>query len=126
MTPHTAFDPSQLRLNLPSGASHWLALRPGAVVICAEGSVRIEEAVNGWETAGGLHRVVAVRLNAGEAHGVAYGGALRVTAIVGARVTCLDAPGRAQSLFRLVAAFFHRFLPENGNNRLGALHKISK
>lgn len=126
MTPHIDFDSPSHRLDLPSGASRRLVLRAGAAVICTEGSVTVEEAVNASEAVGGLPHVVSVRVNAGEIHAVAYGGAVRVMAIGGARVICLDAPSAAQALYRLATTFFRRFLQKNGNNRLGALHKISK
>ncbi|SEJ98486.1 hypothetical protein SAMN03159494_04191 [Achromobacter sp. NFACC18-2] len=126
MTPHTAPDTPGLRLDLPSGASRLFALRAGATLICTSGSMRVEEAANGCEAAGGLHRVVSVRLNAGEAHGVSYGGAVRLTAIGGAQVICLDAAGPVTSFLRRGGAFFHRILSKTGNIRVGALHKISK
>ena len=126
MTPHS--DPASpgLRLDLPAGASQIFVLRAGAAVVCVEGSVRVEEAANGLEAAGGLHRVVPARLNAGEVHGVSYGGAVRLTALGGAQVICLDCAGRLNPFLRRVAHFFRGFLSKNGNIRVGALHKISK
>jgi len=126
MTPHS--DPASpgLRLDLPAGASRIFVLRAGAAVVCVEGSVRVEEAASGLEAAGGLHRVVPARLNAGEVHGVAYGGAVRLTALVGAQVICLDCTGRLGTILRHVAHVFRGFLSKNGNIRVGALHKISK
>jgi len=126
MTPHPDFESQALRVDLPSGADRRLALRPGAAVICTEGSVTVEEVMKGSEAANALVRVVAVRVNAGESHVVSYGGAIRLIAIGDARLMCLDAPGLAHPLYRMAAAIFRWFLPKNGNNRLGALHKISK
>ncbi|KQZ99432.1 MAG: hypothetical protein ACN6O5_15690 [Achromobacter sp.] len=126
MTPRS--DPASpgLRLDLPAGASRVFVLRAGAAVVCVEGSVRVEEAANGLEAAGGLHRVISVRLNAGEVHGVSYGGAVHLTALDGAQVICLDSAGRLDTIRRRAAAFFRGFLSKNGNIRVGALHKISK
>jgi hypothetical protein len=126
MTPHS--DPASpgLRLDLPAGASRIFVLRAGAALVCVEGSVRVEEAANGLEAAGGLHRVVPARLNAGEVHGVSYGGPVRVTALGGAQLICLDSATRMDTILRGAARFFHRFLSKNGNIRVGALHKISK
>ena len=126
MTPHPTPDLPGQRLDLPAGASRMFVLRAGAAVVCVEGSVRVEEGANGLEAANGLHRVVPVRLNAGEVHGVAYGGAVRVSALVGAQVICLQPEGRLPPALRRAAGFFHRFVSKNGNIRLGALHKISK
>lgn len=126
MNPPPAFESQALRIDLSAGAGRRLALRPGAAVICAEGSVTVEENIKGSEAANALDRVVAVRVNAGESHVVAYGGAIRLTALRDARLMCLDAPGLAQPLYRMAAAIFRCFLPKNRNNRLGALHKISK
>ncbi|UIP19529.1 hypothetical protein [Achromobacter deleyi] len=126
MAPHTAPDLPAHRLEIAPGASRLLALRAGAAVICTEGSVRVEETANGSEAAGGLHRVVSARVNAGEVHGVAYGGSVRLTAIGGAQVICLDAEGSGSRFFRQATALIQRILPKNRNNSLGALHKISK
>ena len=126
MTPRLAPDPSRSRVQLAAGSSRLFALRAGAAVVCTEGSVRIEESANGWEAAGGLHRVVSVRVNAGEVHGLAYGGAVRVTALGAAQVICLDPEGWARPAMRRAAAFFQRIFPKSRNNSLGALHKISK
>lgn len=126
MTAHHAPDTPAHRLEIAPGASRLLALRAGATVVCTDGSVRVEERANGSEAAGGLHRTVSVRVNAGEAHALAYGGAVRLTAIGGAQVICLDAAGPARRFLGLASDFFQRILPKNRNNGLGALHKISK
>ncbi len=126
MTPHTPYDQPGSRLDLPSGASQVMPLRPGATLICTEGSIRVEESANGLEATGGLHCVVRVRLNAGEVHGVSYGGAVRITALAGAQVICLESVRPVPPILRRVAAFFRRILSKNGNIRVGALHKISK
>lgn len=126
MTPQTVPGPPGARLDLPSGASRALLLRAGAAVICTEGCVRVEEAANGLEGAGGLHRVVTVRLNAGEMHAVSYGGAVRITALAGAQVICVETAGAMPPILRHIADFFRRILSKNGNIRVGALHKISK
>lgn len=126
MTPNTVLAAPGARLDLPSGACRALLLRAGAAVICTEGSVRVEEAANGLEAAGGLHRVVPVRLNAGEVHAVSYGGAVRITALAGAQVICLEPAGAMPALLRRAADLFHRMRSKNGNIRVGALHKISK
>ncbi|HAP25134.1 MAG TPA: hypothetical protein DCR74_05715 [Achromobacter sp.] len=126
MTPHSAPASPGLRLELPAGASRIFVLRAGAVLVCVEGSVHVEEAANGLETAGGLHRVVPARLNAGEVHGVSYGGPVRVTALGCAQLICMNSAGQMDTLLRRVADFFRRFLSKNGNIRVGALHKISK
>ena len=126
MTPQPPHDHTGSRLDLPSGASRLMPLRPGAALICTEGSIRVEEAVNGLEAAGGLHCIVRVRLNAGEVHAVSYGGAVRITALSGARVICLQSARPVPSILRRVATLLHRFLSKNGNIRVGALHKISK
>ena len=126
MTPNIAPYDSQSRLQLAAGSSRLLVMRAGAAVVCTEGSVRVEEAANSLEAAGGLHRVVSVRVNAGEVHGLAYGGAVRLTALGGAQVICLEAEGSARSAMRWLTAFFQRFFPKSRNNSLGALHKISK
>ncbi len=126
MTPHS--DPASpgQRLDLPAGASRVFVLRAGAAVVCVEGRGLLDAPQNGLEAAGGLHRVVPVRLNAGEAHGVSYGGAVRLTALGGTQVICLDPAGRLNTILRRAVAFFCGFLSKNGNIRVGALHKISK
>ena len=126
MTLHS--DPASpgLRLDLPAGASRVFVLRAGAAVICVEGSVHVEEAANGLEAASGLHRLVSARLNAGEVHGVSYGGPVRLAAAGGAQVICLDAAGPLSPILRRAAGFFHRLRSKNGNIRVGAPHKISK
>lgn len=126
MAPDTAHQTPAHRLEIAPGASRLLALRAGAAVICTEGSVRVEEIENGSQAAGGLHRVVSARVNAGEVHGVAYGGAVRLTAIGGAQVIYLDVEGAGTRFLRRATGFFQRILPKNRNNSLGALHKISK
>ncbi|MFD4837792.1 hypothetical protein ACFWP0_09805 [Achromobacter sp. NPDC058515] len=126
MATHTAPDTPARRMEIPSGASRLLALRAGATVVCTDGSVRVEELANGPEAAGGLHCAVSVRVNAGEAHGLAYGGAVRLTAIGAAQVICLDVSGPASRIFLQATGFFQRILAKNRNNSVGALHKISK
>ena len=126
MTPHSTPDLPGQRLDLPAGASRIFVLRAGAAVVCVEGSVRVEEGENGLEAANGLHLFVPVRRNAVDVHGVAYGGAVRVSALGGAQVICLQSEGRLPLVLRRAAGFFHRFVSKNGNIRLGALHKISK
>lgn len=119
-------DAQARRLELAAGASRKLVLRAGATLVCVSGSVRVEEPVNGPEAAGGLPGAVSVRINAGEGHGLGYGGVAQVTAIGPAELICLDSPGYAQRFFRAAAVFFQRELLKNRKNRLGALHKISK
>lgn len=119
-------DAQPRRLELAAGASRKLVLRAGATLVCVSGSVRIEEPVNGPEAAGGLPRAVSVRINAGEGHGLGYGGVAQVTAIGPAEVICMDMPGYAQRFFQAAAAFFQLNLAKNRKNSLGALHKISK
>ncbi|WMD23426.1 hypothetical protein RAS12_13960 [Achromobacter seleniivolatilans] len=123
---HTKSYPESLqhRLEIPSGACQQLALRVGATVICVSGSVRVEERAIGPEAAGGLPFTVAARVNAGEAHGVAYGGAVRVTALGAAQVICLDVSGPFGRALRGVAKIFRGNKAENTNIGLGALHKI--
>jgi len=119
-------DAQARRLELAAGASRKLVLRAGATLVCVSGSVRIEEPANGPEAAGGLPGAVSVRINAGEGHGLGYGGVAYVTAIGPAELICLDNPGYAQRLFSAAAAFFQLEPLKNRKNRLGALHKISK
>ena len=119
-------DAQARRLELAAGASRKLVLRPGATLVCVSGSVRVEEPANGPEAAGGLPRAVAVRINAGEGHGLGYGGVAHVTAIGPAELICLDRPGYAQRVIQAAAAFFQLNSARNRKNSLGALHKISK
>jgi len=119
-------DAQARRLELAAGASRKLVLRPGATLVCVSGSVRVEEPANGPEAAGGLPRAVAVRINAGEGHGLGYGGVAHVTAIGPAELICLDRAGYAQRFFQAAAAFFQLNSTKNRKNSLGALHKISK
>lgn len=126
MAPHTTPDTPARRLHIPAGASRLFALRPGATVICTEGSLRVEESATGPEAAGGLPGAVSVRVNMGEAHGVAYGGAVRLTAIGDARVICLDPPHALSRLFPQLAGFLRAIWAKNRNDGVGALHKISK
>ena len=119
-------DAQARRLALDAGASRQLVLRAGATVVCVAGSVRVDEPVTGPEAAGGLPGAVSVRLNAGEGHGLAYGGVARVTAIGRAELICLDRPGLADRLLRLASAFLGLGEAGNRKNSLGALHKISK
>lgn len=126
MAPHNAPDTPARRLHIPAGASRLFALRPGATVICTEGSLRVEESATGPEAAGGLPGAVSVRLNTGEAHGVAYGGAVRLTAIGDARAICLDAPYALGRFFPHLAGFLRTILAKTRSGGVGALHKISK
>ncbi|MCY1513744.1 hypothetical protein D9M68_482560 [compost metagenome] len=126
MNPNFAPDAQARRLVLAAGASRQLVLRAGATVVCVDGSVRIDEPVTGPEAAGGLPGPVSVRVNAGEGHGLAYGGVARVTAIGHAEVLCLEWPGLAGRLLRRATAFFGLANAGNRKNSLGALHKISK
>jgi hypothetical protein len=114
------------RLALAAGASRQLVLRAGATIVCVDGSVRVDESVIGLEAAGGLPGAVSARVNAGEGHGLAYGGVARITAIVPAEVICLDRPGLASRLLRHITAFFWPGRAEIQTDVLGALHKISK
>ncbi|MBB1597087.1 hypothetical protein [Achromobacter sp. UMC46] len=123
--PHLA-PPLTRRLEIAAGASRFLTLRTGAALVCVAGSVRVEESPIAAEAANGLALPVSIRVNAGETHGVGYGGPVRVTAIGPAEVICLDVPGPLERFFRLAANIFRMNEPENTNNRLGALHKISK
>lgn len=118
--------PLARRLEIAAGASRFLTLRAGATLVCVAGSVRVEEPSTAAEAPNGLVLPVSIRVNAGEAHGVGYGGAVRVTAIGPAEVICLEVPGPLARLFRLTANIFRMNGPKNTNNRLGALHKISK
>lgn len=118
--------PAAHRLEIATGACRFLTLRAGATLVCVAGSVRVEEPSAGVEAANGLVMPVPIRLNAGEAHGVGYGGAVRVTAIAPAEVICLDVLGPLDRFFRLAARIFRINGPENTNNPLVALHKISK
>lgn len=125
--PHAQFaQPLARRLEIAAGASRFLTLRAGAALVCVTGSVHVEELSIAAEPANGLVLPVSIRVNAGETHGVGYGGAVRVTAVGPAEVICLDVPGPLDRLFRLAANIFRINGPKNTNNRLGALHKISK
>lgn len=126
MTTTYAPDALARRLELAAGASRKLVLRAGATIVCVSGSVRVDEPAHGPEAAGGLPGAVSVRVNAGEGHGLAYGGVAQVTAIGSAEVICLESAGIASRLFRGATAFFQLNLARNRKNRLGALHKISK
>lgn len=125
--PHAPFaQPLARRLEIAAGGSLHLTLRAGATVVCMAGSVRVEEPSTAVEATNGLGLPMPIRVNAGEAHGVGYGGALRVTAIGPAEVICLDVPGPLDRFFRLATNILRMSGPKNANNRLGALHKISK
>jgi len=126
MNANSAPDTQARRVSLAAGASRHFVLRAGATLVCVDGSVRVDEPVTGPEAAGGLPGAVSVRVNAGEGHGLAYGGVARVTAIGPAEVICLDRPGLASRLLRQASAFFRSGMAGNRKNSLGALHKISK
>ncbi|CAB3893906.1 hypothetical protein [Achromobacter anxifer] len=126
MTMNSAPDAQARRLELAAGASRKLVLGAGATLVCVSGSVRVEEPATGPEAAGGLPGAVSVRINAGEGHGLAYGGVARVTAIGAAEVICLDKPGLLGRFLRAATTFFQVNSTETGKNALGALHKISK
>ncbi|MGE8689487.1 MAG: hypothetical protein ACN6PJ_20230 [Achromobacter sp.] len=119
-------DAQARRLVLAAGACQQLVLRAGATVVCVDGSVRIDEPPTGPEAAGGLPCAISVRVNAGEGHGLAYGGVARITAIGRAEVLCLERPGLARRLLRRASDFFHREMAGTQKNSVGALHKISK
>ncbi|KGD85610.1 hypothetical protein JL37_29605 [Achromobacter sp. RTa] len=126
MNSNFVLDAQARRLVLAAGASQQLVLRAGATVVCVDGSVRIDEPATGPEAAGGLPRAVSVRVNAGEGHGLAYGGVARITAIGRAEVLCLDRPALAHRLLGRASDFFRRKMAETRKNPVGALHKISK
>ena len=126
MTTNFAPDALARRFELAAGSSRKLVLGAGATLVCVSGSVRLLEPATGPEAAGGLPGAVSVRINAGEGHGLAYGGVAQVTAIGPAELICLDRPGLAQRLLRAAAAFFRADPAGNGKNVMGALHKISK
>lgn len=126
MTPHYDDLAPARRLEIAPGSTRLLVLRAGAAVICTEGSVRVEETANGAEAPEGLHRALSVRVNAGEVHGLAYGGAVRLTAILGAQVICLDTTSPWGRISRRAGRLFQRIWMQNRNKSLGALHKISK
>lgn len=126
MNAESLAQPLARRLEIASGASRQLTLRAGATVVCLAGSVQVEEPLTGSEAAGGLPLPVSTRVNAGEAHGFGYGGAIRVTAIGPAELICLDVPGPLHRVLRLAANIFRTNDRKNTNNRLGALHKILK
>ncbi|MFY0475938.1 hypothetical protein [Achromobacter marplatensis] len=118
--------PAARRLEIASGACLFLTLRAGATLVCVAGSVRVDEPSAGVEAANGLVIPVSIPLHAGEAHGVGYGGAVRVTAIARAEVICLDVPSPLGRFLRLATTFFGINGPKNTNNPVVALHKISK
>ncbi|MPT39579.1 MAG: hypothetical protein E2603_13985 [Achromobacter sp.] len=126
MNAELSAQPLARRLEIAAGASRQLTLRAGATLVCVTGSVSVEEASAGVQAAGALGLPVSARVNAGEAHGVGYGGVVRVTAIGSAEVICLDVPGPLDRFLRLAANIFRMNGAKNTNNRLGALHKISK
>ena len=118
--------PLARRLEIAAGACRQLTLRAGATLVCVAGSVHVQETSIGAQAAGGLGLLVSARVNAGEAHGVGYGGVVQVTAIRSAEVICLDVPGPLDRFFHLAANIFRMNGAKKPNNRLGALHKISK
>ncbi|MGY6271203.1 hypothetical protein ACXIUT_16055 [Achromobacter denitrificans] len=126
MSSNFAPDARARRVALAAGATRHIVLRAGAAVVCLDGSVRIEEPVTGPEAAGNLPCAVSVRINAGEGHGLAYGGVARVTAIGPAEIVCLDRPGLASRLAQFATAIFLAGVAQNRKKTLGALHKISK
>ncbi len=126
MAMNSAPDALARRLELAAGASRKLVLGAGATLVCVSGSVRVEEPATGPEAAGGLPGAVSVRINAGEGHGLAYGGVAQVTAIGAAEVICLDKPSLLGRFLRAATVFFQANSTETGKNALGALHKISK
>ncbi|CAB3693668.1 MULTISPECIES: hypothetical protein [Achromobacter] len=125
MTPDTRPEPLARRLEIASGASRTLALRAGASVVCLSGSIRIDEPAAGAEAASSLHLPVSAHVNAGEAHGVASGGVLRVTAIKGAEVICVDVPSPFTRFFGVATKIFRLNRAKLAKKGLGALHKIS-
>lgn len=125
MTLEITPDPMARRLEIASGATRTLALRAGATLVCVAGSLRVEEAAAGAEAAGSLLLPVSARVNAGEAHQVAAGGVLRVTAIRSAEVICVDVPGPVGRFFGMISKIFHLNRPKMVKKGLGALHKIS-
>ena len=126
MNAESSAHPLARRLEIAAGACRQLTLRAGATLVCVAGSVRVQEAPTGAQAAGSLGLPVSARVNAGEAHGVGYGGVVQGTAIGPAEVICLDVPGPFDRLFHLAANIFRMKAAKNTNNRLGALHKISK
>ncbi|TRM55046.1 hypothetical protein YH64_002030 [Achromobacter sp. LC458] len=121
----TPFQAPSRRVEIASGASRAFVLKAGATLVCVSGSVRVEQVAAGAEAAGCLHLPRSVRVNAGEAHGMAEGGAVRVTAIQAADVICVDLPGPIARFLNAMTKIFRRKTAKSANNRLGALHKIS-
>lgn len=117
MRSNSAPDMQARRLALAAGASRQLVLRAGSAVVCVSGSVTVDEPVTGPEAAGNLPGAVSVRINAGEGHGLGYGGVARLTAIGSAEVICLEPPGLSGRLLRQVSAFFRAAMAKNQKNR---------